>query len=591
LRVRRLRLDIEVPHEREAIGAAVQSALQNQVLPKALAVAEGLLAARLGAEVRVFVRHLTASWMMTEGEESSLATAWAQDLADSVLALVARNPGPIPPAGLVSEDIAVFSSESQWHAVYLARTALDQTVPTWCFRTLLAHPDPWAQVSEGKPEEVNHLVACWERMGVGEALRPALVKAVAVHPRLRALLPPRLWRPSVDALRDQVALATNPPVTRAAPPMDEAPEMAAAMDPAMMLTSQTREAVPPDEFAVPARTLAPPPPAVPILADEAAHPETAADAEIASKTDLVDQRHLPATEATSAALPPAVQTAATPTAAVPRAAVPAIPVETTRERPDSVMAAQTSDAHPPWPSQPSDVPWPEPPPHPADNLAHRVSSAHAGLFYFVRLILELDLAEHLYCAGVREGDFLAHVARALILPSVDDPAPCLLGTGRPGPWPVLSAVAQWAIEEVQAKTLASLVAALSRNPGVAPPPAELTRALDDWAAAQPLPTEVDTASARLIVWLAATLVHLAAAHLEQAPSEHLLHSLVTLAGVVTLPQLADEPLQVHLPMSAIDLNVRRAGLDQNPGFVPWLARKLEIVFEDEAGVRALQHLP
>jgi hypothetical protein len=171
LRVRRLRLDIEVPPEGEATGAAVQSALQNQVLPQALAAAESLLVARLGADIRVFIRRLSASWVIAEGEEPSLAAVWARDLADSVLALVSRR--PIPPAGLLSEDLAVFASESQWHAVYLARLALDQPVPPWCFRSLLAQPDPWAQVSDSQPEEVSLLVACWEAMGVDEALRPS----------------------------------------------------------------------------------------------------------------------------------------------------------------------------------------------------------------------------------------------------------------------------------------------------------------------------------------------------------------------------------------------------------------------------------
>jgi hypothetical protein len=37
-----------------------------------------------------------------------------------------------------------------------------------------------------------------------------------------------------------------------------------------------------------------------------------------------------------------------------------------------------------------------------------------------------------------------------------------------------------------------------------------------------------------------------------------------------------------MPMEAIDIDLRRAGLDLDPGFLPWLGRKVEFVFEEAA---------
>lgn len=44
-----------------------------------------------------------------------------------------------------------------------------------------------------------------------------------------------------------------------------------------------------------------------------------------------------------------------------------------------------------------------------------------------------------------------------------------------------------------------------------------------------------------------------------------------------------DPLRVVIAMEHADIDLRRAGLDRNPGFLPWLGQKVEIVFEaDEA---------
>ena len=42
-------------------------------------------------------------------------------------------------------------------------------------------------------------------------------------------------------------------------------------------------------------------------------------------------------------------------------------------------------------------------------------------------------------------------------------------------------------------------------------------------------------------------------------------------------------LDVVLPMDRIDIDVRRAGLDRNPGWIPWLERTVRVEFEDAPG--------
>ena len=40
-------------------------------------------------------------------------------------------------------------------------------------------------------------------------------------------------------------------------------------------------------------------------------------------------------------------------------------------------------------------------------------------------------------------------------------------------------------------------------------------------------------------------------------------------------------LRVTLPMETIDIAIRRAGIDLDPGHMPWLGRSVEIVYEED----------
>ena len=45
--------------------------------------------------------------------------------------------------------------------------------------------------------------------------------------------------------------------------------------------------------------------------------------------------------------------------------------------------------------------------------------------------------------------------------------------------------------------------------------------------------------------------------------------------------VTDEELEIRMPMDRIDLAVRRAGFDRDPGWVPWLRKRVRFVFEED----------
>lgn len=179
----------------------------------------------------------------------------------------------------------------------------------------------------------------------------------------------------------------------------------------------------------------------------------------------------------------------------------------------------------------------------------------AGLWYFARLVMDLDMAEQLWAAGLIEGDFLAHVARAIAGPAAADDASWRWFGGAWDHEPQIAPLPPWAIDELAA----GRAAALSR---VAPS----TPALD---AACFAGADAVVASA------AAALVTAFCARLGIAPDLDHTRTYLRRRGRLEL----GDTLRVVMDMDAIDLDVRRAGLDVNPGHLPWLGRSLELVFE------------
>lgn len=182
----------------------------------------------------------------------------------------------------------------------------------------------------------------------------------------------------------------------------------------------------------------------------------------------------------------------------------------------------------------------------------------AGLFYLVQLIQRLELAEALWQVGAREGLVLAHTA-ALLIGEGEAPVLSVFGGQRLGePLPPCPALEDWALEELGTQ--------LARSVGVA-----LRPLAQDWGAKSKGAPPIQ----RLLGLCAGALSYHFRSRMDLDARVPELPWLVQ-RGRLMLPE---ERLIVAMPMSAVDLDLRRAGLDQNPGWVPWLKRRVELVFE------------
>jgi hypothetical protein len=205
---------------------------------------------------------------------------------------------------------------------------------------------------------------------------------------------------------------------------------------------------------------------------------------------------------------------------------------------------------------------------------------YGGLFYLLGRVLELEIARHLYFAGVLEGLFLAHAVRAL-LPDDSDVGPAIFGGEPPGPLRPLASVPDWACDEIWSNALGSTLAFLRGRDLACPLLEELEEELD--ALAAPLRERIsapDERTGELVARVAALLVRVFFARLGEPASLEALAPRIEVRG--TVKDRGDE-LAVVLPMHAVDLELRHAGLDFDPGWVPWLKRKVVLVFQPGVG--------
>lgn len=184
-------------------------------------------------------------------------------------------------------------------------------------------------------------------------------------------------------------------------------------------------------------------------------------------------------------------------------------------------------------------------------------TAAAGVFLLARPALVLSIAEILWEAGLREGHVLAAAASALLGPGFeDDPAPRLLGGEAPAP----VAVAAWAVAEVRGRLAAALTDAFGEI-DVAPEDVGPVAGPAGWS-----DIVVATAAALSLAFRAPI-----------ADDEPVRRWLVGHGRVID----TGDRLVVVRPMSAVDLVLRRAGLDRDPGFLPWVGRTVVLVYESE----------
>jgi hypothetical protein len=170
--------------------------------------------------------------------------------------------------------------------------------------------------------------------------------------------------------------------------------------------------------------------------------------------------------------------------------------------------------------------------------------------------MELDLAEQLWQAGVVEGDFLALVALAIAGPGAEvDPGWRWFG-GSIDHVPQLEPLQAWACAELDT----ARDAALARiAPGVTPLAATAFPGVDG-----------------LVARAAAALCTVFCARLGCEPDLDRVRAAVAIRGRLVL----GDPLRVVMAMDAIDIEIRRVGLDLDPGYLPWLRHKVVLVFEE-----------
>ena len=256
-----------------------------------------------------------------------------------------------------------------------------------------------------------------------------------------------------------------------------------------------------------------------------------------------------------------------------------------------------------------------------------------GLFYLLDRLQELDVPESLWKACLPEGEVLAASFSALLGPAfADDPAPMVIG-GLDHP-PVCPAVTPEQHAEVAIRTCAELALALPRRGLADIPPAVVT--LADYAAGRLLIAAADESPYAFFAWPATSpalvqeglralldnwphrgilaadraLVELDASGrlrprrdtqrvsllLPEAPSAAAAALLAMVAGAPSLLftarcseltlarpariRITGERIDVIFGPASVDLNVRRAGLDRDPGWLPWLRRRVRFIYEE-----------
>ena len=201
-----------------------------------------------------------------------------------------------------------------------------------------------------------------------------------------------------------------------------------------------------------------------------------------------------------------------------------------------------------------------------------VATQYAGLFYLIGRVLEIDLAERMWAAGLPEGDVLAHVAAAIIT-SFDDPSASWFGgvIDRPVATPEVPA---WAAAEVCETMQHALGRRLVRF-GVTSSPASLGDQLEHLARAVVPVVPVSPTLHRVVTRAVAALCMIVAARLGVPPTLVTLRTVCSRSGRLVR---APDVLHVILPEAAIDIDHRRAGLDQDPGNAPWLGLRVRLAF-------------
>jgi hypothetical protein len=573
----RLRVRTDVPDSAELRPAV------ERIVRAALERCAALLETRVPGRV-VLLRRLPLRWSLDSPALEDPAVV--DDLAQAAADAIERTALPVPldpPAHL--EGALVFDNEAHLRASHLLARARSR--PAW-FHAALETPavaDPLAALTA--PAQRITAQATLRRL----AQEDVLAEVLASHPA-----------PAVAALA--AALDGDGPLMPAPSPLAAALAGRPTRNPLATQLAATASRWP--ALAPAARALA-----------------LQVHAAVLLESDL----HAPAARALASAVlaepePP-----------------PGVPVAPPSPQPPPVPRDRRADA---------DTPQADPPAAEPDPSAALLATQCAGLFYFLERVQELDLAESLWKACLPEGAVFAAAAAALLGPRfATDIAPAVFGGVEPPvacPHVTLEQLAEIAATTCAAVAAALPRRGLAEIPPVLVtladhPAGRLLAAAAEGSPfvffAWPAATR-DLLSAGLRALLAAWPhpfpLHAAPALVTLDPSGRLQprpesHSTpLLLPGATTAPaaallalvagapgqlfaaragaptpdtveafvdrylacparlRLGPERLDVLLRADQVAFAVRRAGLDRDPGWIPWLRRSVQLVFEEPVAV-------
>ncbi|MBL4635039.1 MAG: hypothetical protein JKY56_14290, partial [Kofleriaceae bacterium] len=198
------------------------------------------------------------------------------------------------------------------------------------------------------------------------------------------------------------------------------------------------------------------------------------------------------------------------------------------------------------------------------TIATGLHSEYGGLVYLLARALELDLGEHLWCAGVVEAQVFHRIPQAILGPNLPagDSARGML-SGLWGQARSLS-IEAWAGEEIRTKLHASWERETKKHN---------QRPVPSWL----VPTQLafrlhsvdsDSHTDDCIRYCAATLLSL----FLRCRGDEFLPDITDCFRSPARIELSSELMRVHLHMDSVDMRLRRAGLDFDPGWIPWMKR-------------------
>lgn len=507
-------------------GADLERRAADEFLPAVLAAAERRLRARFGASAVIRVPRLDVRLRLVAGDMVSAEAIEAVG-ADIAEALAARAVAMAETKGQARDPKRPrhYADQVEFLALRLAAAAAGEVGPE-------GREDPqaiWQEAAaSGEAAEVATLARAraFDRLApvlrwLGPERRAELV--VRLGPRMpqdlvRALAPAPKRRPGArpEAL---AAPESTEPETEVPRPASVPRETAAGSDP---------PAAPPHDISSPRRG----------KAAGSGATSRAVPAGGAPERSISPGRRIEAGQQPDPASPPVADRKTTPAPAMPDSGR-----ETTaqtgpsREAPDELVA---------------DV---------DEEPLYDLESRWCPLLGLVNLSLRLELPERLWKVGLDEGAALAAMF-ARLAGGGDDPAVRVLTPRFPEPARPPEALPGWARDELTqgCREAAAELAGADLGPRIT--------ALAAW---------YGDGGWDLGAWGAALHLALAEARLGREIAPGALADVFGGAGRIVVDA---ETIRVIQPMEAIDIDKRLAGLDQNPGWLEWVRKRLELVFEE-----------